>query len=82
MFSFLNRIIFVLLQRLVLERITRHLLGDNIVLQIEVSMPPDMLIRDSIKVAEEAEREILEAASDAVKVCILLRLGHTIPQLQ
>ncbi|KAH7864444.1 hypothetical protein Vadar_029653 [Vaccinium darrowii] len=55
-------------ERLVLERITRHLLGDNIVLQIEVSMPPDMLIRDAIKVAEEAEREILEAASDAVKL--------------
>ncbi|KAI8549768.1 hypothetical protein RHMOL_Rhmol06G0051000 [Rhododendron molle] len=66
-------------EKLVLQR-TRHLLGDKILLQIEVSMPPDMSIRDAIKVAEEAEREILKAASDAVQVFILLRLGHTIPE--
>ncbi|KAG5567696.1 hypothetical protein RHGRI_003034 [Rhododendron griersonianum] len=67
-------------EKLVLQRTTHHLLGDKILLQIEVSMPPDMSIRDAIKVAEEAEREILKAASDAVQVFILLRLGHTIPE--
>ncbi|GFY98734.1 cation efflux family protein [Actinidia rufa] len=65
--------------KMVLERITPHLLGDKILLQIEVSMPPDILIRDAMKLAEEAEREILKAVPDAVQVCILLRLGHAIP---
>lgn len=68
-------------EKMVLERITRHLFPDKILLQVEVSMPPDILIRDAIKVAEEAEREISKAAPDAVEVCIQLRLGHTIPQL-
>lgn len=67
-------------EKMVLERITRHLFPDKILLQVEVSMPPDILIRDAIKVAEEAEREISKAAPDAVEVCIQLRLGHTIPQ--
>ncbi|XP_057508418.1 metal tolerance protein C1 isoform X2 [Actinidia eriantha] len=65
--------------KMVLERITPHLLGDKILLQIEVSMPPDILIRDAMKLAEAAEREILKAVPDAVQVCILLRLGHAIP---
>ncbi|CAL5433205.1 unnamed protein product [Camellia sinensis] len=68
-------------EKMVLERITRHLFPDKILLQVEVSMPPDILIRDAIKVAEEAEREISKAAPDAVEVCIQLRLGRTIPQL-
>jgi hypothetical protein len=32
-------------QIMVVERITRHLLQGKVLLQIEVSMPPEMLIR-------------------------------------
>ncbi|XAR61294.1 hypothetical protein NMG60_11034944 [Bertholletia excelsa] len=66
-------------EKMVLERITHHLLPDKTLLQIEVSMPPDILIRDAMKVAEEAEREILKTVSDALQVCIQLRLGQSIP---
>ncbi|KAL6978418.1 Metal tolerance protein C1 [Sarracenia purpurea var. burkii] len=65
-------------EKMVLERITPHLLGDKILLQIEVSMPSDILIRDATEFAKEAEREILKAVPDGVWVCILLRLGDTI----
>lgn len=34
-----------------------------------------------MRVAEEAEKEILKTASDVVQVSILLRLGQPIPQL-
>ncbi|XP_052180255.1 metal tolerance protein C1 isoform X2 [Diospyros lotus] len=66
-------------EKMVLEHITRHLLRDQMVLQIEVSMSPEISIRDAMKVAIEAEREI-KAASDTIhiRVCIQLRLlGHT-----
>ncbi|XP_062143323.1 metal tolerance protein 2 [Alnus glutinosa] len=67
---------------MVVERITRHLLQGKVLLQIEVSMPPEMLIRDAMEVAEEAEKEILKAsASSIVHVSVQLRLGHPMPQL-
>ncbi|KAA0068032.1 metal tolerance protein C1 [Cucumis melo var. makuwa] len=68
-------------ENMVVERITPHLLQGKILLQIEVSMPPDLLIRNAMDVAKRAENEILKADSNIVHVSIQLRLGHQIPQL-
>ncbi|KAG6575848.1 Metal tolerance protein C1, partial [Cucurbita argyrosperma subsp. sororia] len=68
-------------ESMVVERITPHLLQGKILLQIEVSMPPDLLIRNAMEVAKQAEIEVLKAASNIVHVSILLRLGHQIPHL-
>ncbi|OIT26835.1 PREDICTED: metal tolerance protein 2 isoform X1 [Nicotiana attenuata] len=67
-------------QKMIIERVTPHLLQGQILLQVEVSMPPDLLIRDAEKVAEEAEKLIIEAAPDIVHVCIQLRLGQPMPE--
>lgn len=61
---------------MVVERITRHLLRGKTLLQVEVSMPPDISVRDAIKLAEEAQNDILVAVSDVVHVCIQLQLGR------
>ncbi|KAK0582396.1 hypothetical protein LWI29_025154 [Acer saccharum] len=66
-------------QKMVVERITPHLLQGKILLEIEVSMPPDTLIRDAMKVAEAAEKEILKAASNVFQVSLQLRLGRPLP---
>ncbi|KAJ8547446.1 hypothetical protein K7X08_011032 [Anisodus acutangulus] len=67
-------------QKMIVERVTPHLLQGQVLLQVEVSMPPDLLIRDAIKVAEEAEKLIIEAAPNIVHVCIQLRLGRPMPE--
>ncbi|GAB4829807.1 hypothetical protein Ancab_019461 [Ancistrocladus abbreviatus] len=64
------------LQKMVVEHITRHLLQGKILLQIEVSMPPDIMIRDAMALAAEAKEEILETLSDISQVGILLRLSQ------
>ncbi|KAF5186544.1 Cation-efflux pump fief [Thalictrum thalictroides] len=61
------------------EHITHHLLQGKLLVQIEVSMPADMLIRDAKNVAEQAEKEILKAVSQLHRVGIQLRLGNSIP---
>ncbi|WMV47584.1 hypothetical protein MTR67_040969 [Solanum verrucosum] len=66
-------------QKMIVERVTPHLLQGQVLLQVEVSMPPDLLIRDAIKVAEEAEKLIIEAAPNIVHVCIQLCLGRSMP---
>ncbi|KAK2649383.1 hypothetical protein Ddye_016872 [Dipteronia dyeriana] len=66
-------------QKMVVERITPHLFQGKILLEIEVSMPPDTLIRDAMKVAETAEKEILKAASNVFQVSLQLRLGRPLP---
>ncbi|KAE8646330.1 hypothetical protein Csa_016885 [Cucumis sativus] len=68
-------------ENMMVERITPHLLQGKILLQIEVSMPPDLLIRNAMDVAKRAEMEILKADSNIVHVSIQLRLGQQIPQL-
>ncbi|KAA8549188.1 hypothetical protein F0562_000872 [Nyssa sinensis] len=65
-------------EQMMVERIMHHLLQGKILLQIEVSMPPDILVRDAMRVAEEVEKDILKAVSDVIQVCFLLRLGHSI----
>ncbi|XP_028804237.1 metal tolerance protein 2 isoform X2 [Neltuma alba] len=67
--------------QMAVERVTRHTLQGKIILQIEVSMPPDMQIRNAMEIAEEAEKEVLKAVSDVTRVSIQLRLGRPIPQL-
>ncbi|KAL3531441.1 hypothetical protein ACH5RR_010763 [Cinchona calisaya] len=66
-------------EELVVHRITRHMLQGQVLLQVEVSMPPDMLIRDAVKVAEEAEKQILGAVPKNVSISMQLRLGHETP---
>ncbi|CAK8572823.1 unnamed protein product [Lathyrus sativus] len=63
------------------ERITRHMFQSKIVLQIEVSMPPDIPIRNAMEMAEKAEREILKATSNIIHVGIQLRLGRPFPHI-
>ncbi|MED6163548.1 hypothetical protein PIB30_081055 [Stylosanthes scabra] len=58
------------------ERVTRHTFQGKIVLQIEVCMPPKILIRDAMEIAKEAEREVLKAVSSVIHVGIQLRLGQ------
>ncbi|EXB40819.1 hypothetical protein L484_009062 [Morus notabilis] len=67
-------------ESMVVERITRHSLQGKVLLQIEVSMPSDMLIQDAMDVAKTAEQEILKANPDIIHVGIQLRLGNPIPQ--
>lgn len=69
-------------EKMQVQRITRHSLQGQIILEIEVSMPPDTLIRDSVRVAEEAEKKILEALASITHVSIQLRLGRPMPEYQ
>ncbi|KAG9444786.1 hypothetical protein H6P81_016126 [Aristolochia fimbriata] len=66
-------------ENMTVERITHHLLQGKLFLQVEVSMPPDMLIRDAMEVAQAAEKEIVRAASNVSRASVQLRLGNAIP---
>ncbi|CAI9105346.1 OLC1v1004252C1 [Oldenlandia corymbosa var. corymbosa] len=68
-------------EKLAVQHITRHQLQGHILLQVEVSMHPDMLLRDAIKVAEEAKEHILEIVPDHVSISMQLQLGDTTPPL-
>ncbi|XP_047312776.1 metal tolerance protein 2 [Impatiens glandulifera] len=69
-------------EKMAIERITRHLLPEKMVLQMEVTMPDDILVGEGIKVAEEAEKEISKSLPpDSVQICIQLRLGNSMPAL-
>ncbi|KAF5731464.1 hypothetical protein HS088_TW18G00142 [Tripterygium wilfordii] len=65
---------------LAIEHITRHSLQGKTLLEIEVSMPSDFMIRDAARIAEAAEKEILKAASNVAQVSIQLRLGRPVSQ--
>lgn len=67
-------------QEMIVERVTPHLLQGQVLLQVEVSMPPDLLIRDAVKLAQDAEKLIVEAAPNIVHVCIQLRIGRPMPE--
>ncbi|BAT95681.1 hypothetical protein LR48_Vigan02g108100 [Vigna angularis] len=67
--------------QMLVERITRHTFQSKLVLQIEVSMPHDILIRHAMEMAQQAEKEILKAVSNTIHVCIQLRLGQPFPQI-
>ncbi|KAJ0979761.1 hypothetical protein J5N97_015235 [Dioscorea zingiberensis] len=68
-------------EKMSIEHITRHSLQGKVLLLVQVSMPPDMTIRDAMKIAREAEEEIWNASSCLSQVSIQLRLGHPILQL-
>ncbi|KAM7255133.1 hypothetical protein ACFE04_020374 [Oxalis oulophora] len=68
-------------EKMVVENITRHMLQSKIFLQVEISMNPDIVIRDAMKVAEEVEKEILKAASNIAMVSIQLVLGYPLPKV-
>ncbi|XP_004309700.1 PREDICTED: metal tolerance protein C1-like [Fragaria vesca subsp. vesca] len=68
-------------EKMAVERVTHHLLQGKKFLQIQVSMPPDILIRDAMDMAKEAEEEISKVATNIIHVSIQLRLGSPIPQL-
>ncbi|XP_065861300.1 metal tolerance protein 2 [Euphorbia lathyris] len=65
-------------EKMKVERIRRHILQGKILVEIEVSMPQDILIREAMEVADAAEKEILKASSDIIQVSIQLRLGQPI----
>ncbi|XP_020587094.1 metal tolerance protein 2 [Phalaenopsis equestris] len=65
-------------EKMTVEHIILHKFGENILLQVQVSIPPEKLIQEAINMAREAEKEILKAASNINEVSILLRLGHPI----
>ncbi|XP_031114107.1 metal tolerance protein 2 [Ipomoea triloba] len=65
-------------EKIVVERITPHLLQGEIFLQVEVSMPQELLIRDAEKLASEAEELITETIHN-VRVRFQLRLGRPMP---
>ncbi|EEF41618.1 cation efflux protein/ zinc transporter, putative [Ricinus communis] len=67
-------------EKMEVERITRHFLQQKVLLEMEVSLPPDILIGDAMVVAEKAEKEILKVASDIIQVSIQLRLGNPVPK--
>ncbi|KAL6500362.1 Metal tolerance protein C1 [Orobanche hederae] len=69
-------------EKMEIERITRHSLQGHIFLEIEVSMPPDTLIREAVEVAKEAENVVLEVVPDVIHVSFQLRLGRPMPELQ
>uniref|UniRef100_A0A803MPI9 Cation efflux protein cytoplasmic domain-containing protein n=1 Tax=Chenopodium quinoa TaxID=63459 RepID=A0A803MPI9_CHEQI len=69
-------------KKMKLEHITPHLLQNKIMLDVEVSMPPDIMISDARLMAEEVKKEILGTVSDVIQVHVQLRLtpaNHTTP---
>ncbi|KAL0371420.1 UNVERIFIED_CONTAM: Metal tolerance protein C1 [Sesamum angustifolium] len=68
--------------KMVVQRITRHSLQGQIFLEIEVTMPPNTLIREAVEVAGEAEKKILEIVPNLTHVSIQLRLGRPMPEVQ
>ncbi|KAI4341699.1 hypothetical protein MLD38_026392 [Melastoma candidum] len=59
---------------LVVERITQHLLQGKLLVEVEISMPPEILIGDAMKVAKEAEKEILRSVDNIIYARFQLRL--------
>lgn len=64
-------------EKMVVKHITKHKLQGKVMLQIEVSMPPDDTISDAIKVTEEAKRHILHATSNNMQVSFQLHLTNS-----
>lgn len=65
-----------------MEHVTCHFLQGQVLVQVEISMSTDMLIRDAMGIASFAEKEILQADSEISAVQILLRLGHQLEESQ
>ncbi|KAJ4753550.1 Cation-efflux pump FieF [Rhynchospora pubera] len=68
-------------KKMSLDRVILHLLHGKLLLQVQVSMPPHLVIKDAMEIAKEAEKEILEADSRINQVSIQLSLGNQITNL-
>ncbi|KAF2578161.1 hypothetical protein F2Q68_00001980, partial [Brassica cretica] len=66
-------------EKMMIKRVTPHLLHSKIWLQIEVAMPSTMTIQDAMRAAEDAEKEILKAVSNVARVSIQLSLKNSLP---
>lgn len=69
-------------ETIIVEHVTCHFLQGQVLVQVEISMSTDMLIRDAMGIASFAEKEILQADSEISAVKILLRLGHQLKESQ
>ncbi|XP_062211255.1 metal tolerance protein 2-like [Phragmites australis] len=65
-----------------LEHLVMHYVQGRVLLQVQVSMSPEILIRDAMEIAKQAEEEILRADASISQVSVQLRLGQQIKQLQ
>lgn len=68
-------------KKMSLEHLMLHYLQGRVLLQVQVSMPPEILIRDAMDIAKQAEEEILNADASISQVSIQLRLGQQIQKL-
>jgi len=69
-------------KKMSLEHLMLHYVHGRVLLQVQVSMSPEILIRDAMEVAKQAEEEILRADANISQVSMQLRLGQQIKQLQ
>ncbi|XP_066380196.1 metal tolerance protein 2-like [Miscanthus floridulus] len=69
-------------KKMALEHLMLHYVQGRVLLQVQVSMSPEILIRDAMEVAKQAEEEILRADASISQVSLQLRLGQQIKQLQ
>ncbi|PWA78843.1 cation efflux family protein [Artemisia annua] len=54
-------------EKMVVKHITKRMMQDKVLLEVEVSMPPDSLISDAMEVAEEAKSHILQATNNSIE---------------
>ncbi|NP_001144835.2 Metal tolerance protein 2 isoform 1 [Zea mays] len=69
-------------EKMALEHLMLHYVQGRVLLQVQVSMSPEILIRDAMEVAKQAEEEILRADASISQISLQLRLGQQIKQLQ
>lgn len=65
-------------QDMVVKQVSKHKLQGKNLVQVEVSMPPDVTISDAIKVTEEAKRHILHATSNSIQLSFKLQLPNSV----
>ncbi|VAH90836.1 unnamed protein product [Triticum turgidum subsp. durum] len=69
-------------KKMCLEHLMLHYLRGRVLLQVQVSMSPEILIRDAMDIAKKAEEEIMKVDASICQVSVQLRLGQRIEQLQ
>uniref|UniRef100_A0A0A9DQ80 PtrMTP6 n=1 Tax=Arundo donax TaxID=35708 RepID=A0A0A9DQ80_ARUDO len=69
-------------KKMSLEHLMLHYVQGRVLLQVQVSMSPEILIQDAMDIAKQAEEEILRADASISQVSVQLRLGQQIKQLQ
>ncbi|PUZ41117.1 hypothetical protein GQ55_9G478300 [Panicum hallii var. hallii] len=65
-------------KKMSLEHLMLHYVQGRVLLQVQVSMSPEILIRDAMEVAKQAEELILRADASISQVSVQLRLGQQI----